>query len=60
MTKAIQLDIDVRILAEGKTWHDILAFPAEPSNMALSIEADAYRSPSPRSSSDTDLSGYST
>ena len=56
----VQLDTDERMLAEGKTWHDILAYLAEPSNVALLIEAHTYRSPSPSSDGDTDLSGYNT
>jgi hypothetical protein len=30
----IQRDTDERMLAKGKTWHEILVFPAEPSNIA--------------------------
>ncbi|KAK4129992.1 hypothetical protein BT67DRAFT_446102 [Trichocladium antarcticum] len=51
----IQLDTDERMLADGKSWHDILASPAEPSNIA-----PAFRSPSPSSDGETDLSGYDT
>ncbi|KXX75541.1 hypothetical protein MMYC01_203212 [Madurella mycetomatis] len=57
--RAIQFDTDERMLAEGKTWHDILALPAEPSDIAPSAEI-IFRSPSPSSDGSTDLSGYDT
>lgn len=54
----VQLDTDEAMLAEGKTWHDIMAFPVNPSNIAPSIETGGHtiRSPSPSS----DGSGYNT
>ncbi|KAK2594580.1 hypothetical protein QQS21_007710 [Conoideocrella luteorostrata] len=58
----IQCDIDGRMLAEGKTWHEIMAFPAEPPNVttAPAIDGDGCISPSPCIKGDEDVGELST
>ncbi|KAH9906989.1 hypothetical protein F4778DRAFT_607879 [Xylariomycetidae sp. FL2044] len=57
----IRLEIDERMLAEGKSWDDIMAWPPKPSEIMPSVETavDPIASPSV-SSEDTDSSNIST
>jgi hypothetical protein len=49
------------MLAEGKTWHEIMAWPAELSNVLSSVETGGDTVSSPSSSSGhSDLSRIST
>ena len=58
----MELQRDKGMLAEGKTWHGIMVWPAEPSNVLPLVEmsSDAVSSPFSSSSGHSDHSGPST
>lgn len=58
--REMELQRDEGMLAEGKTWQEMMAWPVGPSDVLPSVEAGGDAVSSPSSSCHSDRSGYST